>query len=143
MGGNTYMKIISEYPELKGVVFDTVEACELEEKKIDKIKADNEAKKQAEMKEQNAKKTALRAELEQLAKVKNDAHEKFFVAKKTAQETIEKANADVTKAYAEFQKAVRAYNDKTLEYNQLTGNVHNADRKEFTPEELFKAFFGI
>lgn len=136
------MKIISEYPELQGRVFDTAEACKVEEQKVDKLKADKEAKMQADIKEKNTKKTALKAELEQLAKVRDDAREKFISTKKSAQETIDKANAEVAKAYAEFKKTVRAYNDKIMEYRNLTGSVHKVN-VEVSPDELFRILFGI
>lgn len=138
------MKIISEYPELKGVAFDTVEACEAEEKKIDNAKMEAAKKEKEAIDAKNAKRMALDEELKQLEAAKVQARENLVKVKQVARETMAKTNADLATAHATLHQAVRAYNDKLLEIAQLDGNVHNSKvNVEVTPDELFRILFGI
>lgn len=134
------MKIISDYPELKGMAFDTVEACEKEEKKIDAAKAEAAKKEQARDTEIAAKKE----ELKQYARAKIEAREKLLQAKKDAQAAIAAANAEVANAHKALIVAVKAYNGKVDEINALTGVKRNTvETVELGPDDILRLIFGI
>jgi hypothetical protein len=134
------MKFISDYPELKGITFDTVEACEAEEKKVDAAKA--EAAKQEQIRENTI--MAKKEELKQYAKAKVEARENFAKARKDAQAAIAAANAEVAKAHKALIDAIKAYNEKVDEVNELSGVHRNrVDAVEFDPEDILRMLFGI
>ena len=130
------MKIISEYPELKGQIFDSVEACAAEEKKIE---AARENKKTEEMQY----KTAIESARAALA----EARKELTAARKEAQAIAEEANkkidgilsgkkANVIAAEKNLRKALAEYNAKYVT-KCCDGNHNSCKCREAQQDEDF------
>ena len=137
------MKILSEYKELAGQVFDTIEACAAAERAIDKSR--NEAK------EQNAKVSARKKELatavEVADKAVKDAYDAHSKAKEEVRQMLEATNKKMMDILAESEAKVTnaevAKRDAILAYNKEFGPyqaVYSGDRAQRELDRVIKQF---
>jgi hypothetical protein len=115
------MKIISDYPELKGKLFDSVQECAAEEAKVDKQRTmakseGNQASKDERVRAKEAvsaanrnlveaRKALKKAEIE-AEKIMKDA---YIEASAKAREILNPANEEYHKARLEYKKALDQY----------------------------------
>lgn len=138
------MKIISDYPELKGQVFDSVDACATEEKKVE---AAREAAKKAEQKKAiqlNDAKAAVDTARKNLIEAKKAVvaarieGDKIIAAAHTeAAKLLEPAYEECRKAQSELRKALSTYNSLNNSERVMTGNMNDEDFKK-----VLKIVFG-
>ena len=138
------MKILSDYPELKGQVFDSVDACATEEAKVDKAR---EKAKEAEAKkatEAEAAKAAVEVARKNLIEARKaitatrvEANKIVEDAQKKAAEMMEPVYANCHKAQEELRKALATYNSLNAPRRVV---VNHVDDEEF--KQLLKLVFG-
>ncbi len=138
------MKIISDYPELKGQVFDSMDACATEEAKIDARRA--EATKQAEQKK--CARDAAVAAVDEARKKVREARIGLAEAQKKADENVrkvcEKNKALMQPAKEAYYSAERELRRVLSEYNKEYGpyRMQTNNSRELNIEELIDLIFG-
>jgi hypothetical protein len=137
------MKILSEYKELAGQVFDSIEACAAAERAVDKARND--------AKEQNAKVSARKRELataiEVAEKSVKDAYDSRIKVKEEVQKILEESNkkmmAMLDDANVKVRDAEKARRDAILAYNNEFGTyqaVYTGERAQREFDRLAKQF---
>ena len=138
------MKIISDYPELKGQVFDSVDACATEEKKVEEARA---AAKEAENKkavERDAAKAAVDAARKRLLEAKKavvaarmEGDKLVAEAHAKAAKLAEPAYSECRQAQADLRKALATYNEMSNADRIVHSNMNDDDFKR-----VLKIVFG-
>lgn len=122
------MKIISDYKELQGQTFPTVEACTEAEAAIDKQKADRAAAN----KQYDDAIVAARAKLDA-------ARANLKVANEAAEKIVDEANAKVKELMCPARKAVREAEREVgmaiAEYNKNVG-PYKMELKNIDPNDI-------
>ena len=130
------MKIISDYKELAGQVFDSVEKCAAEEAKIDEAreKAKKAAtsvanRKKALTDKVDAAEKSVKLAYDQYNKAKEEVRKILEESNKKMNEILANAEGQVTKAESDRRDAIIAYNKEFGAYQA----VYTGDRaqKEF------------
>lgn len=129
------MKIISDYKELAGQVFDSVEKCAAEEAKIDKArekakKAEGVANRKKVLADKvDAAEKSVKLAYDQYNKAKEEVRKILEESNKKMNEILANAESQVTKAESDRRDAIIAYNQEFGAYQA----VYTGDRaqKEF------------
>jgi tRNA 2-selenouridine synthase SelU len=108
------MKVISDYPELKGQLFDSIEECSAEEQKIDVLRAQKDDVK----KKYSAAIDAAKANV-------HGANKAYCDARKEAQKIAAEANAKIDSLLKEKRaniiEAEKNYRKAVCEYTKNVG----------------------
>lgn len=137
------MKILSDYKELAGQVFDSIEACAAAEREIDQAK--NAAKvKDAEI---TARKKQLVKDIEIADKRVKEAYDARIKTKEEVQKILEESNKKMMTmlddANVKVREAEKARRDAILAYNNEFGTyqaVYTGDRAQKEFDRLTKQF---
>ena len=134
------MKIISDYPELQGQVFKTVEECEIAESKVDEAKK-QEGVRRSILEEEKAVVEAAHKKLIEARLAVDKAHEDadkiVNEARRQAAELVAPAHEACRKAQLEFNKALATYNAKHGPYR-----VVKTVNKDKEINDIIKILFG-
>ena len=128
------MKILSDYPELRGVEFPSVEACEAEEKAVEQRRVEEKTRKE----EKRAEIEAMIAEIGVAEAEWREAHQK-------ASQQI----ADARKAYNQAVQAARDTESEAKEkYVRLVNEVYKKTGIRYACpnvfiDEIFRSIMNI
>lgn len=137
------MKILSDYKELAGQVFDSIEACTAAEREIDRAKLAAKVK-DAEI---TARKKQLAKDIETADKRVKDAYDARIKTKEEVQKILEESNkkmmAMLDDANVKVREAEKARRDAILAYNNEFGTyqaVYTGERAQKEFDRLTKQF---
>ena len=137
------MKILSDYKELAGQVFDSIESCTSAEREIDKIKHLEHEKNSA----ISARKKQLVKDIEAADKRVKDAYDERVKTKEKVQEILEESNKKMMTmlddANVKVREAEKARRDAIIAYNKEFGTyqaVYTGDRAQKEFDRLTKQF---
>lgn len=132
------MKFVSEYKELTGKTFDTVEACQEAEKAIE------EQRKAASLKEKEASKLrkALASDVDKAEKSLSDAYAAYDEAKNRVKALVEDFNKQRNDILEPAKKAVRdaeaARTEAIINYNKQCGPYQKTYTGDKAKEEYLR-----
>lgn len=137
------MKIVSEYKELAGQMFDTVQECNEAEAKVEIQRA-----KDAELaKKSSNRKRELVKGIDEADKAVDAAYENFEAVKKEVQKLVVDTNSKMTSmintAASKIKEAEKARTDAILKYNAEFGSyqrVYSGDRAKAEYNRIEKQF---
>ena len=137
------MKILSEYKELAGQVFDSIEACAAAEREVDRAKHLEHEKNSAIA----ARKKQLAKDVETADKNVKDAYDARIKTKEEVQKILEESNKKMMtmldEANVKVREAEKARRDAILAYNKEFGTyqaVYTGERAQTEFDRLTKQF---
>lgn len=137
------MKILSEYKELAGQVFDSVEACAAAEREVDKLKQLEHEKNSAIV----TRKKQLVKDIEAADKRVKEAYDARIKTKEEVKKILEESNKKMMSmlddANVKVREAEKARRDAILAYNNEFGTyqaVYTGERAQTEFDRLTKQF---
>lgn len=140
------MKIVSEYKELEGKLFDTSEECQIAENKVD------EQRKALAKKERDMSKLrkSLAAGVDKAEENLKDAYQKYEEAKKEVQKILEESEKKMNDILQPAKQAVRdaeaARTEAIVNYNKQCGpyqKIYTGDKAKEEYKRMSQHFDSI
>ena len=132
------MKIVSEYKELEGQVFNTVKECETAEHKVDEQRKALSKKE----KDMSKLKKSLAAQVDKAEEDLKAAYQNYDEAKETAKKIVEEANKLISETLQPAKKAVRdaeaARTEAIINYNKQCGPYQKVYTGDKAKEEYLR-----